>query len=126
MLELTTFCLTLCSTNLARRVARITNDLVNLFTILTKYHEFTNVFSKARAKTLALYYLYNLQIKLEDREKLSIRTIYLLSTTKQEAFKEFISRNLNTRFIQLISSPYGVLVLFIKKKDSFFHLCVDF
>ena len=29
-------------------------------------------------------------------------------------------------FIQLTSSPHGVLILFIKKKDSLLYLCVDF
>jgi len=46
------------------------NDLVNLYTIPPEYHKFTNIFNKAKAKTLDLYCLYNLQIKLEDGEKL--------------------------------------------------------
>ena len=62
----TTFCLTLCSTDLAEKVARITSDSVNLSTILLKYHEFTNIFSKNKVETLAPYYLYDLQIKLEN------------------------------------------------------------
>jgi len=75
------------------------NDLVNLSTVPIKYHKFADIFGKARAETLALHHLYNLQIKLEDEEKPSIRTIYLLSTTEQEALKKIISKNLNTRFI---------------------------
>ena len=75
------------------------NNLVNLSTIPIKYHKFTNIFNKAKAEILVLHYLYNPQIKLEDGEKLPIRTIYLLSTTEQEALKEIISKNLNTRFI---------------------------
>ena len=99
MAELTTFHLTLWPTNLTERAARITNEPVDLSTVLPKYHEFANIFSKAKAKTLALHYLYNLQIKLENKEKLPVITIYLLSTTKQEALKKSISKNLNTRFI---------------------------
>ena len=60
MTSSTTFYLTLYSTNFTRRVVRITSDLVNLSTVLSKYHEFENIFSKAKAKTLALYYLYDL------------------------------------------------------------------
>ena len=91
MAGLTTFHLALHLTDLAERAARITNELVNLSTVLPKYHEFTDIFSKTKAKILALHYLYNLQIKLENRENPSVRIIYLLSTTKQEALKKFIS-----------------------------------
>jgi len=121
----TIFYLILYSTDLARRLARITNNLVDLFTILTEYYKFTNIFSKVKVETLASYYPYNLQIKLENRKRLPIRTIYLLSVTEQEALKEFISENLNTRFIYPTFSPYRVLVFFIKK-DSSLCLNVDF
>jgi len=40
--------------------------------------------------------------------------------------KEFIDENLNNRFICSMSSPHGMPVLFIKKKDGFLQLCVDF
>lgn len=99
MLGLTTSCLILCSTDLTRRAVRIMNKLVDLSIVSTKYHKFANIFIKAKAETLASYHLYNLQIKLEDGENLPIRVICLLSTTKQEALKEFINKNLNIRFI---------------------------
>jgi len=67
-----------------------------------------------------------LQIKLENEEKPSIRTIYFLSAVEQEALKDFIYENLNTGFIQLISFPYRAPVLFVKKKDGFLHLCINF
>jgi len=40
--------------------------------------------------------------------------------------KEFIDKNLTNGFIHSMSSPHGVLVLFIKKKDGSLWLCVDF
>ena len=67
MTDTTTFCLILYSTDLAEKVARITSDSVNLSTVPFKYHEFTNIFSKAKVETLAFYHIYNLQIKLENR-----------------------------------------------------------
>ena len=60
MIGSTAFYLILHSTNFTRRVVRITSDLVNLSTILSEYHEFADIFSKAKAETLALYYLYDL------------------------------------------------------------------
>ena len=99
MSESTTFYLVLQCTNFARRLANITNNLIDLSTVPTKYYEFTNIFSKIKVEILAPHYLYNLQIKLENGEKLLVRTIYFFSTTKQETLKEFISENLNTRLI---------------------------
>ena len=49
----TTFHLVLCFTDLAKRVARITSESVDLPTIPPKYHKFTDVFSKAKVETLA-------------------------------------------------------------------------
>lgn len=44
MSELITFYLILHPTNFTRRSAKISNNLVNLFIILTKYYEFSNIF----------------------------------------------------------------------------------
>ena len=125
MIDFTTFHLILCFTNLARKVIRITSNPVNLSIVPSKYHKFADIFSKVKVETLALYCLYNLQIKLENREKPSIETIYLLLTTEQEILKELIQENLNMGFIWLISSSHRVLVLFVKKNDSL-HLCINF
>ena len=75
---------------------------------------------------MASYYLYNLQIKLEDRAKLLIGTLHLLSIMEQEVLKNFISENLNTGFIHPIFSPYRMPILFVKKKDNSLYLCVNF
>ena len=121
-----TFCLTLYSTDLAGKVTRITNNSVNLYTVLSKYHEFTDIFNKAKVETLVSYCSYNLQIKLENSEKLLIETINSLSTAEQEALKEFISKILVTWFIQLTSSPHETPVLFVKKKERSLCLCTNF
>jgi len=49
-----------------------------------------------------------------------------LSKFKQEALKEFINENLTNGFIYSTSLPHGALVLFIKKKNGFLWLYVDF
>ena len=81
---------------------------------------------KAKAETLAFYHSYNLQIKLENREKPPIRTIYLFLIAEQEVLKKFIQKNLNIGFIQLTSFSYKTLVLFIKKKNSSLYLYINF
>ena len=67
MIDTITFYLTLYSTDLAKKVARITSNSVNLSTVLFKYHKFTDISSKAKVETMASHHSYNLQIKLENR-----------------------------------------------------------
>ena len=67
MIDTTTFYLILYSTDLVKKVARITSNSVNLSTVPFKYHEFTDILSKAKIETLASHHSYNLQIKLENK-----------------------------------------------------------
>lgn len=60
MIGSTTFYLTLCSTNLTRRVVRITSNSVNLSTVPSEYHEFMDILNKTKVVILAPYYLYDL------------------------------------------------------------------
>jgi len=91
-----------------------------------KYHEFADIFSKTKAEVLAPYRLYDLKINLEEGAQPLVGPIYFLSASEQEALKEFIEENLNIGFIQPTSSPHGVPVLFVKKKDGLLCLFVDF
>jgi len=47
-------------------------------------------------------------------------------TLPKKKKKEFIDKNLTNGFICSTSSPHGMLVLFVKKKDGSLWLCVDF
>jgi len=73
-----------------------TSDLSN---VLSKYHKFTNVFSKAKAKVLTPHHPYDLKINLEEGVQPLISTIYSLLVSEQEALKEFTEENLNIGFI---------------------------
>jgi len=99
---------------------------IDLFAIPEEYHEYTDVFSKSKAETLAPHCPYDLRIDLEKDSHPPVGTIYSLSKFKQEALKEFIDENLTNGFIRSTSSPHGALVLFVKKKDGSLWLCVDF
>jgi len=99
---------------------------INFSSIPEKYHEYTNVFSKSKAKILAPHRPYDLQIELEKDSHSPVEIIYSLSKFEQEVLKEFINENLTNGFIHSTSSSHGVLVLFIKKKDEFLQLCVNF
>jgi len=120
----TTFSLQFHSTMQAKSTT--ISEKIDLSSIPEEYHEYTNVFSKCKAETFTPHCPYNLRIDLKKDSHPSVGTIYSLSKFKQEALKEFIDKNLTNRFIHSMLSPYGVPVLFIKKKDGSLQLCVDF
>jgi len=98
----------------------------DLSNVPSKYHKFANVFSKTKAEVLAPYRYYDLKINLEEGAQPLVSPIYSFSASEQEALKKFIEKNLNMGFIQLISSSHGILVLFVKNKNSSLCLCIDF
>src|SRR5258707_12023258 len=52
--------------------------------------------------------------------------IYSLSPTELTALREFLEENVQNGFICPSKSPWGSLILFVKKKDGSLRLCVDF
>ena len=100
-----------------------TPDLSN---VPSEYHEFADVFSKTKAEVLPPHCPYDLKINLEEDAQPPVGPIYSLSVSKQKTLKKFIEKNFNTGFIQPTFFLYGILVLFIKKKDGLLYLCVDF
>ena len=119
------FKLCLCSLDIQANSIKLA-EIPDLSNIPSKYHEFANVFSQTKAEILAPHYSYNLKINLEEGAQSLVSPIYSLLASDQEALKEFIEENLNMSFIWPTSSPHGTPVLFIKKKDSLLHLCIDF
>jgi len=94
----------------------------NLSNVSSKYHEFTDIFSKTKAEVLAPH---DLKINLEEGAQPPVGPIYSFLASEQETLKEFIKENLNIGFIRPTSSPHGTPVLFAKKKDDSLCLCVD-
>jgi len=119
------FELYLCFSDIQANSAKLT-EAPDLSNVPSEYHEFANVFSKTKAEVLPSHCSYDLKINLEEDAQPSVGPIYFLSASEQEALKEFIEENLNTDFIQPISSLHGAPVLFVKKKDGSLHLYVDF
>jgi len=90
------------------------------------YHDFADVFSKSKAKSLAPHRDYDLKIEIEDGAKPPLGLIYPLSESELVALQEFIDEHLAMGFIRSSKSPFGAPVLFVKKKDGSLRLCVDF
>ena len=92
------FELCLCSLDIQANFTKLakTPDLSN---IPSKYHEFADVFSKTKAKTLPPHCSYDLKINLEEGTQPLVSPIYSLLASEQEALKKFIEENLNIGFI---------------------------
>jgi len=71
----------------------------DLSNIPSKYHEFADVFSKTKAKTLPSHCPYDFKVNLEEDAQSLVGPIYFLLISEQETLKEFIKENLNTSFI---------------------------
>ncbi|KAJ3566548.1 hypothetical protein NP233_g6936 [Leucocoprinus birnbaumii] len=106
--------------------AWVSKETIDLSSIPDEYHKFADVFSKSHTDSLAPHQPYDLKINLEDGSQPPVGTIYSLSPSKLEALCEFINKHLSIGFICPTSSPHSAPVLFVKKKDSFLQLCVDF
>jgi len=91
-----------------------------------EYHEFHDVFSGEKANALAPHRLYDLKINLEEGVKLFQGPIYSLLPLELTALREFLEENIWNGFIHPSKSPWGSLVLFVKKKDGSLCLCIDF
>src|SRR5271167_276442 len=91
-----------------------------------EYHDYADVFNKAKADTLAPHHPYDLKIEIEEGASPPIGPMYSLSQSELATLREFIDEHLRIGFIRSTTSPHGAPVLFIKKKDGSLRLCVDF
>ena len=106
--------------------ASVSDEAPDLSHIPKEYHDFADVFNKAKADTLAPHRPYDLKIDLEEGFAPPIGAMYSLSQSKLQTLREFIDEHLRIGFICPTTSPHGAPVLFVRKKDGSLHLCVDF
>jgi len=111
----------LCSASAATPV-----NSSNLSTVPEVYHDFADVFSKAKATMLSPHHEYDLQINLEEGASPPLGTVYSLSQTELGALCTFINEHLSYGSIQQSTSTHGAPVLFVHKKDGSLCLCVDY
>ena len=68
----------------------------------------------------------NYAIELVDSQQPPYEPIYSLRPVELETLKTYIETNLVNWFIKLSKSPVGAPILFDRKSDGFFRLCVDY
>jgi len=110
----------------AKACSSSASTLPDLDIVPPEYHDYADMFSKAKASELPPHCNYDLKIDLEEGTSPPLGTLYSLSLVELSTLWTFIDKNLNTGFIHPTASSHAALVLFIKKKDSSLHLCVDF
>jgi len=71
----------------------------DLSSIPEEYHDFADVFDKAKANILASHRPYDLKINLEEGSTPPLGQMYSLSQTELVALREFIDKHLTTGFI---------------------------
>ena len=101
-------------------------DTSNMAGVPAAYHDFANVFSKAKATMLAPHREYDLRINLEEGASPPLGTVYSLSQTELGALQMFINEHLSYGFIKQSTSAHGAPVLFVRKKDGSLCLCIDY
>ena len=120
-----TFHIHLSDISVSANSASVSEEALDLSNIPEEYHDFANVFSKAKAEKLALHWPYNLKINLEEGTSPLIVPMYPLSQSELEVLCNFLDDHLRTRFICQTSSSHGALVIFALKKDKTLCLCID-
>ena len=90
-----TFRLDLASPELSGHTTSVpeTYDPVDLLDVPEDYHNFVDVFSKAKADALAPHQLYDLKITLEDGKEPPQPPIYPLSTSELKTLQEFLDEH---------------------------------
>ena len=102
------------------------NDPSDLTKLPPEYHEFVDVFSESKARSLPPHRSFNHKIKLEEGKTPPFGPVYSLLEAEHKALEEYVTKNLRSGFIRSSSSPAGAPILFVKKKDGSLRLCHNF
>ena len=93
----------------------------------TKYSDFADVFSPDLASKLPKHTgINNYAKELVDGQQPPYKPIYSLGLMELKTLKAYIETNLANGFISPLKSPAGAPILFERKSDVFFRLCVDY
>ena len=95
--------------------------------IPAEYSDFSNVFSSDSAAELLEYAVINDHpINLLDNKQPPYGLIYSLRQVELKTLKTYIKANLASGFIRPSKSLFSPPILFVRKKDGSFRLCVDY
>ena len=113
-----TFHIHLSDISVSANSASVSKEAPDLSSVPEEYHDFADVFSKAKAEKLALHRPYDLKINLEEGSSPPIVPMCPLSQSELEVLCNFLDDHLRTGFIHQTSSSHGAPVIFALKKDK--------
>ena len=95
--------------------------------ILTKYLDFSDVFSKEKVLILSEAIKLNQHvIELYEGQQPLYEPIYSLGLVELKTLKTYIKTNLVNNFIWSLKPPAGTLIFFIRKPNGSLCLYVDY
>ena len=111
-----------------RRVATTKDGPLPTLAIPTPYqdNEFKELFEENEATDLAEHQEWDHEIILEDGAKLSPGPMYPISPEHVAELRVFLQKNLKKGFIRPGQGPMASPILFVKKPNGKWRLCVDF
>ena len=89
-----TFCIHLSDISVSANSASVSEEAPDFSNIPKEYHDFANVFSKAKAEKLALHQPYDLKINLEEGTSPLIIPMYPLSQSELKVLCNFLDDHL--------------------------------
>ena len=89
-----TFCIRLSDISISANSTSVSEEAPDLSSVPEEYHDFADVFSKAKAEKLAPHRPYNLKINLEEGTSPLIIPIYPLSQSELEFLRNFLDDHL--------------------------------
>ena len=95
--------------------------------ILVEYSNYSNIFSAEYLAEFPKNIKMNKHtIKLEESKQPPFGPTYSLGSVELETLKTYIKTNLANSFIWPSKFPARALILFNRKPDRSFHLCIDY
>ncbi len=94
--------------------------------LLSKYHEFLDVFDRVQLNKLLSHCFYDHKIELNSDSTLSHCRAYWMFSVKLLKVKKYLNENLLKKFITLSQTLYFSSILFILKANEDFWFCVNY
>ena len=87
------------------------------------------MFLKEASNRLSLYRLHNHKIQLKNADSINdlrYSPLYYHFATELEKIKQYITKNLDKRFINTNQALYASPILFVRKKDGSLRFCINY
>ena len=102
------------------------NDEIIKISKCLKYYEQLNIKNKVKTFELFDYNLNNYTIDFIDKIELLYNFIYSLFENEFKVLKIYIDKHLANNFIKYLQLLIETFILFVRKKNNFLKLCINY